>query len=150
MSDTQTSTVATTEALPEAPGKIESTWTSFIPMILIFAVFYFLLIRPQEKRRKEQASLIGSVKKGEDVITSGGIYGKVTKVNDSESTVEVEIAPNTFVKLSKASIVDIISRKVEQPQKPEPVKKIEDSKKAETTKKVEPVKKVAPAKKLKK
>jgi len=105
-----TETITTQVELPEAPAKIESTWTSFVPMILIFAVFYFFLIRPQEKRRKEQDALINSVKKGEEVVTSGGIFGKVVKVNESESTVLVEISENNTVKLAKSAIVEIIGR----------------------------------------
>lgn len=111
MSSTTETTIAT--PLPEAPSKIESTWTSFVPMILIFAVFYFLLIRPQEKKRKEQENLITSVKKGEDVSTTGGIYGRVTKINESDATIMLEIADNVVIKIAKAAILDITSRKAQ-------------------------------------
>ncbi len=113
-SETQVASVST-ETLPEAPAKIESTWTSFVPMILIFVVFYFFLIRPQEKRRKEHEKLITSVKKGEEILTTGGIVGKVTKVSDSEPTIMVEIADNTIVKVSKSAVSDILSRKAASP-----------------------------------
>jgi preprotein translocase subunit YajC len=111
---TQSVEVQTTQALPEAPSKMDSTWTSFVPMILIFAVFYFLLIRPQEKKRKEQEQLVSSVKKGENVVTNAGIHGKVTKVNESDSTIMLEIAEGVEIKISKAAILEITSRKAEQ------------------------------------
>lgn len=102
------------EALPKAPDQIQSSgWTSLVPMLLIFAVFYFLLLRPQEKRRKQQENLVGSVKKGENVVTSSGIFGTVTKINDSDNTVEVEIAKDIQVKMLKSAISDIISRQKE-------------------------------------
>ena len=84
-----TSTEASASNLPTAPTPLDSTWTSLAPMLLIFGVFYFLLIRPQEKKRKEQIALISSVKKGEEVLTNSGIYGKVVKVNESESSVSL-------------------------------------------------------------
>ena len=103
------------EALPKAPDQIQSRdWiSSLVPMLLIFAVFYFLLLRPQEKRRKQQENLVGSVKKGENVLTSSGIFGTVTKINDSDNTVEVEIAKDIQVKMLKSAISDIISRQKE-------------------------------------
>ena len=108
--ETQIASVST-ESLPEAPAKIESSWTSFVPLVLIFVVFYFFLIRPQEKKKKEHENLVTSVKKGEEILTSGGIIGKVVKVSDSEPTIMVEIADNTIVKISKSAVSDILSRK---------------------------------------
>jgi preprotein translocase subunit YajC len=75
------------------------------PLILIFVVFWFLLIRPQQKRMKEQQAQIAAVKKGDTVTTAGGIVGKVTRVEDSH--VEVEIAPNTKVRVVKATLAAI-------------------------------------------
>lgn len=133
-SNTETIQTQSTQALPEAPQKQESTWTSFVPMILIFVVFYFLLIRPQEKKRKEQEQLINSVKKGEDVITNSGIHGRVTKINESDSTVMLEIASGIEVKLSKAAIFEITSRKTDPKPAVTSEKKEEDEKSAPTTK----------------
>ncbi len=87
-----------------------SALSSMIPMVLIFMVFYFFLIRPQEKRRKEKASLILTVKKGEEVVTNSGIFGVITKVTEATDTVELEIAENVRIKILKSSIVDITSR----------------------------------------
>lgn len=107
------------EALPKAPEQPQnSTWSTLVPVVLIFAVFYFFLIRPQEKRRRQQEELVGSVKKGEEVLTNSGIFGVVTYVNDKDNTVEVEIAKDTKVKMLKNSISNIISRKPETKEAP--------------------------------
>jgi len=110
-SNTQEITLSQTDELKEAPSPIESTWTSFVPMILIIAVFYFLLIRPQEKKRKEHENLLTTLKKGEDVITNSGIHGKISKVSESDSFVMLDIADNTTVKIERSAIVEITSRK---------------------------------------
>lgn len=103
----------TSDNMPEAPNAIESSWSSFVPMILIFAVFYFLLIRPQEKKRKEHERLVSSVKKGEEIMTNGGIYGKVVKVSESDPFVMVEVSENSIIKLEKTAILTILNRKSE-------------------------------------
>jgi len=74
----------------------------FIPLILIFVVFYFLLIRPQQKKAKEQQQFINNLKKGEKVLTSGGIYGRITGLTDT--IVTLEIADNVKIKVSRSSI----------------------------------------------
>ncbi len=112
-SATDTIAVQESETLPKAPSDVASGWTSMIPMVLIFVVFYFLLIRPQEKKRKAQEQLVGGVKKGEEIITSSGIYGKVVRLDDANNTAEIEIAPNVQIKILKTAISDIISRKKE-------------------------------------
>ena len=89
---------------------MQSNFMSFVPMILIFIVFYFLLIRPQEKRRKDQEALILSVQKGEQIVTHGGIHGRVEKINDADSSIDLEIAKNVVIKISKSAIADIVSR----------------------------------------
>ncbi len=108
---TDTITIQDTEAMPATPSLIESGWTSIVPMILIFVVFYFLLIRPQEKKRRSQETLVSGVKKGEEVVTNSGMFGTITKINDSDNTVLVELAKGVEVKMFKSSIMDIISRR---------------------------------------
>jgi len=124
MSSNTDTTVATTAAsnsdLPQAPESLQTGWTSLVPMVLIFVVFYFFLIRPQEKKRKAQEALIGSVKKGEDVVTHSGIYGTITKLNDSDGTAELTIAKDVTIKILKSAVADIISRK----QQTEEVKQV--------------------------
>jgi preprotein translocase subunit YajC len=79
-----------------------------LPLLMIFVVFYFLLIRPQQKRAKEHAAKIEAVAKNDEVVTGGGLIGKVTKVTDDH--VEVELAPNVRVKALKSTLADVKSR----------------------------------------
>ena len=88
-------------------GGPESMFASFLPLIIIFAIFYFLLIRPQQKRAKQHKEMLGAIKKGDKVITSGGIYGVVESVSDK--TVVVKVAENTKVKFGKGNIAAIRS-----------------------------------------
>ncbi|HMT42273.1 MAG TPA: preprotein translocase subunit YajC [Sphingorhabdus sp.] len=82
--------------------------TNILPLLLIFVVFYFLLIRPQQKRAKEHQAKIEAVGKNDEVVTGGGLMGKVTKVADDH--VEVELAPNVRVKALKSTLADVKSR----------------------------------------
>ena len=108
---TDTITVQDASSAPAAPPPVESSgWMSLVPMVLIFVVFYFLLIRPQEKKRRNQETLVSGVKKGEEVMTNSGLFGIVTKINDSDNTIMVQIAKDVEVKVLKNSIADIISR----------------------------------------
>ena len=79
-----------------------------VPLLLIFVVFYFLLIRPQQKRAKEHEAKLNAVQKNDEVVTGGGLMGKVTKVADDH--VEVEIAPNVRVKAMKSMLSEVKSR----------------------------------------
>jgi preprotein translocase subunit YajC len=110
LADTDTITIQDSTTESPAPAPIESGWTSLVPMVLIFVVFYFLLIRPQEKKRRQQAQLVSGVKKGEEVLTNTGLFGKVTQINDSDNTMMVQVAKDVEVKMLKNSIADIISR----------------------------------------
>lgn len=75
------------------------------PLFLVFIVFYFLMIRPQQRRMKALQTAVAAVKKGDSVVTAGGLVGKVTKVE--EAFVEVEIAPNTRVRVVKATLAEV-------------------------------------------
>lgn len=77
-----------------------------LPWLLIFVIFYVLLIRPQQKRAKEHQAEIAAVKKGDEVITGGGLRGRVTKVSDSE--IEVEIAQGVRVRAVKSTITAVV------------------------------------------
>ena len=97
-------------AAPATPaGGGGSAIASFIPLILIFVIFYFLLIRPQQKRAKEHRQMLEAIKKGDKVITSGGIYGVVDQVE--QNTVVIKVAENVKVKVGKAYIAQIRSEK---------------------------------------
>lgn len=78
-----------------------------LPWLLIFAIFYILMIRPQQRRVKEHQAAINAVKKGDDVITGGGIRGKVTKVSDDEA--EVEIAQGVKIRVIKSTISHVVT-----------------------------------------
>src|SRR5690349_8140162 len=80
--------------------------TQFAPLILIFAVFYFLLIRPQQQRQKETKAMIAAIKRGDRVVTGGGIVGLVQRTKDNE--VEVEIAPNVRVTVLRDTISSVV------------------------------------------
>ena len=85
----------------------------FIPLILIFVIFYFLLIRPQKKKAKEQKKMVEELKRGDRVITSGGIIGTVERIIDNEK-IEVEIAENIKVEILRTNgIQGLITNKVE-------------------------------------
>ncbi len=90
-----------------APGGSDF-FVSLLPLVLIFAVFYFLLIRPQQRKVKEHRSLVEALKRGDQVLTSGGIFGKVTKVD--ENVVTVEIAKEVQVTVQRSSIADIVNK----------------------------------------
>lgn len=76
--------------------------TSFLPMIALFVIFYFLLIRPQQKRQKEHRSMVAGLAKGDEVVTMGGLLGKITTVD--ENFISLEITKGTEVKVQKASV----------------------------------------------
>ncbi|MES2181860.1 MAG: preprotein translocase subunit YajC [Pseudomonadota bacterium] len=75
---------------------------SFLPLVVIFVLFFFMIIRPQMKQAREQRNMIAALQKGDEIVTSGGIVGKVTKVN--ENFVSVEIAANTEITVQKHAI----------------------------------------------
>jgi preprotein translocase subunit YajC len=77
-----------------------------LPWLLIFGIFYILMIRPQQRRAKEHQAAINAVKKGDDVITGGGIRGRVTKVTDDEA--EVEIAQGVKIRVIKSTISTVV------------------------------------------
>jgi preprotein translocase subunit YajC len=96
-------------AYAQAAGGEPSFLVSLLPLILIFVVFWFLLIRPQQKRMREHREMVQATKKGDKIITSGGIHGTVARVID-DNTVEAEIAPNVKVKLARGTISENLSR----------------------------------------
>ena len=85
---------------------MNETLTSFLPLILIFVVFYFLLIRPQQKKVKQHKEMISKIKRGDKILTAGGIYCKVSRVID-ENQVEVEISNGVKVLISKTTITSV-------------------------------------------
>ena len=78
-----------------------------VPFVLIFVIMYFLILRPQQRRVKEHQNLVKNVRRDDTVVTSGGIVGRVTKVADEASEIEVEIAPNVRVKVVRTMITEV-------------------------------------------
>jgi len=85
-----------------AGGEGAGGFAGFIPLILMFVIFYFLLIRPQQKRTKDHRAMIGNLKKGDRIVTSGGIHGRITGMD--EATLTVEIADKVRVKVARANV----------------------------------------------
>jgi preprotein translocase subunit YajC len=98
-----------TPAFAQAAGSPGGAFASFIPLILIFAIMYFLLIRPQQKKVKEHAAMVEALRRGDQVVTQGGLIGKVTKVLD-DGKVEVEIAPNVKVQVVKNTVAQVLNK----------------------------------------
>ena len=97
-----------------APGSSGmATIMSFLPLVLIFAVFYFLLIRPQQQQMKKHRAKVAAVKKGDQVVTGGGLVGKVVRVDDAY--VDVELGQGIKVKAVKATLSDVIDPMTAKP-----------------------------------
>jgi preprotein translocase subunit YajC len=98
-----------------AGGEGGGGFSTFIPLILMFVIFYFLLIRPQQKKTKEHRQMITNLKKGDRVITSGGLHGQITGLSDT--TLTVEIADKVRVKIARGNVA-ALSQASGQPQPP--------------------------------
>ena len=108
-------------------GDMAATAMQFIPLVLIFGVFYFLLIRPQQQKQKEMRNMLGQLKRGDKVITGGGILGTVQKVQMTtdkdgkqvaSSEIEIEIAPNVRVTVVRDTITAVIRAQAANDSKP--------------------------------
>ncbi|AHF01054.1 preprotein translocase subunit YajC [Thiomicrospira aerophila AL3] len=95
-------------AMADGGGSGGAGWEGLIPLILLFVIFYFLLIRPQQKKVKEHRKLVSEVQKGDEVITYGGIGGKIRDLDDAFC--ELEIAPNVIVKLDRQNIARLLPK----------------------------------------
>ena len=93
-----------------AAGDPTSTITSFIPLVLIFVVFYFLMIRPQQKRVKDHKAMIDALRRGDRIVTNGGLVGLVTSVKPEEREVQVEIADGVRVKVMRDMIGSVLTK----------------------------------------
>ena len=97
-------------AFAQAPaaGADSGGLMSFLPLILMFAVLYFIMIRPQMKRQKEHKAMIDALAKGDEIATAGGLLGKVTKLADA--TVSIEIAAGVEVQLQRQAVVQVLPK----------------------------------------
>ena len=94
------------QSAPAAP--FGSDLMAFLPMVAIFVVFYFLLIRPQQKKAKEARAMLEALQKGDEVVTAGGLLGRIAKLG--EQYVTVEIAPNTEITVQRAAIAQLLPK----------------------------------------
>jgi len=95
-----------TPAYAQSMGGTPDIFISVLPFVLIFVVMYFLIIRPQRQQLKKRGEMLANVRRGDTVVTGGGIVGKVTKVRD-DNEIEVEIAENTRVRVLKGTVTEV-------------------------------------------
>lgn len=100
-------------AAAAAPSGTAAFFLNIFPLLLVFIIFWFLMIRPQQKRMKEHQAQIAAVKKGDRVVTGGGLIGKVTKVSDTE--VEVELSQGVRVTAVKSTLTQVVDPKSAKP-----------------------------------
>jgi preprotein translocase subunit YajC len=98
-----------TPAYAQAAGGAGSAFASFVPLILIFAIMYFLLIRPQQKKIKEHQKMVQALRRGDQIVTQGGLIGKVSKVKD-DGELEVEIAEGVKVRVVRSTVAQVLSK----------------------------------------
>jgi len=92
-----------------APMGSSDMLIQFAPFVVIFAIMYFLILRPQQQRAKQQRDMVQAARRGDVIVTNGGLIGKITKSTD-DNEVEVEIAPNVRVRLARSGIADVRSK----------------------------------------
>lgn len=98
-----------TPAYAQAAGGAGGAFASFIPLILIFGIMYFLLIRPQQKKLKEHQNMVSNLRRGDQIVTQGGLIGKVTKVKE-DNEVEVELAKDVKVRVVKNTVAQVLTK----------------------------------------
>ena len=96
------------QAAPAATGSTQDSLLSFLPIVLMFVVLYFIMIRPQMKRQKEHKAMIEAVAKGDEVVTAGGLLGRVSKLG--ETYISLELAPNVEVQVQRTSVVQVLPK----------------------------------------
>lgn len=94
-------------AFAQASGGLAEGGFGLLPIIFVMVIFYFLLIRPQQKRAKQHKEMLGALRRGDKIITSGGLTGSIVKVVEDSETVEVEIAKDVKVHIVRSMIADI-------------------------------------------
>lgn len=115
------------DAAAVTPNAGAGGFASFIPLVLMLGVFYFLLIRPQQKKMKEHKAMLEALRRGDKVVTSSGITGTVYKIDADTGIVQVEIAEDVVVKFVKSAVTEVLS-------KPEPANNNKEIKEAKAKK----------------
>jgi preprotein translocase subunit YajC len=93
-----------------AGGAAANPIVQFLPLVLIFVIMYFLMIRPQQKKLKDHRAMVEALRRGDQVVTQGGIIGKISRVKEGEQDVEVEIAEGVKVRVVKATISQVLNK----------------------------------------
>jgi len=101
-------------------GGLSRSIMSLLPFLLIFVLMYFLMMRPQMKKQKEQASMLNSLRKGDDVVTAGGIHGRIIQANEKDPTIQVQIARGIIVSMDRSFVVRKKGAGTFEPAAPEP------------------------------
>ena len=96
------------QAAPAAGGDLTSSLTSMLPLVLMFVVLYFIMIRPQMKKQKEHRAMIDALAKGDEVVTAGGLLGRVTALGEGNLTVQV--APGVEVQMQRSAVVQVLPK----------------------------------------
>ena len=92
-------------AMTQPPGQGDNLWVSFIPFAMILAIFYFIILAPMKRRQKKVEEFQQSLKVGDKIVTTSGIYGQITRVKDDDPAVQLQIANNVRIEVSRAAIV---------------------------------------------
>ena len=101
--------IAAAPATAQSPNAL----LSFLPMILIFGIFYFILIAPMRKRQKKTQQMLAQLKKGDAVITNGGIYGRIAAIDDATATVILQVSDQVKIKIARSALAGLQGTQVE-------------------------------------
>jgi len=96
------------QTAPAAGGDMQSTLMSMLPLALMFVVLYFVMIRPQMKKQKEHAAMIAALAKGDEVITGGGLLGKVSKMGDN--FIGLEVSPGVDIQIQRSAVIQVLPK----------------------------------------
>ena len=96
------------QSAPAAGGDMQSTLMSMLPLALMFVVLYFVMIRPQMKKQKEHAAMISALAKGDEVITGGGLLGKVSKMGDN--FIGLEVSPGVDIQVQRSAVIQVLPK----------------------------------------
>jgi preprotein translocase subunit YajC len=96
------------QTAPTAGGDLQSTLMSMLPLALMFVVLYFVMIRPQMKKQKEHAAMIAALAKGDEVITGGGLLGKVSKMGDT--FIGLEVSPGVEIQVQRSAVIQVLPK----------------------------------------
>lgn len=100
--------ISSAYAQTAAAGSTQSSLMTMLPLVLMFVVLYFVMIRPQMKRQKEQKAMIEALAKGDEVVTAGGLYGKISKIG--ETSISVELAQGVEVQMQRAAVTQVLPK----------------------------------------